>query len=43
MIRRWIQTAVLSIGLAVNTGVANSQMKDATTPDVSRVTYDAGG
>ena len=39
MIRRWIQTAVLSIGLAVNTGVANSQMKDATTPDVSRVTY----
>src|SRR5260370_18452012 len=39
MIRRWLQTALLSMGLAVSAGVASSQMKDAATLDVSRVTY----
>src|SRR5260370_13311984 len=39
MIRRWLQTALLSTGLAVSAGVASSQMKDAAALDVSRVTY----
>ena len=39
MIRRWLQTALLSMGLAVSAGVASSQMKDAAALDVSRVTY----
>jgi pimeloyl-ACP methyl ester carboxylesterase len=39
MIRRWLQTALLSMGLAVSAGVASSQIKDAATLDVSRVTY----
>src|SRR5260370_7742654 len=39
MIRKWIQTALLSMGLAVSAGVASWQMKDAATLDVSRVTY----
>src|SRR5258707_12761995 len=39
MIRRWLQTTVLSTGLAVSAGVACSQMKDATMADASRVTY----
>ena len=39
MIRRWLQTAVFSMGLAVCAGVASPQMKDATMADASRVTY----
>jgi len=39
MIRRWLQTAVLSMGLAVTAGAASSQTKDVTMADASRVTY----
>ena len=39
MIRKWLQTALLSMGLAVSAGVASSQMKDTAALDVSRVTY----
>src|SRR5438128_2704761 len=39
MIGRWLQAAVLLMGLAISAGVASSQMKDATMADASRVTY----
>src|SRR6266704_5481325 len=39
MIRGWLQTAVLSMGLAVSAGIASSQMKDATMAGAARVTY----
>jgi pimeloyl-ACP methyl ester carboxylesterase len=39
MIRRWLQIALLSMGLAVSAALASSQIKGAETLDVSRVTY----
>jgi pimeloyl-ACP methyl ester carboxylesterase len=39
MIRGWLQTAALSIGLAASPGFLSAQMKDSTMAEPLRVTY----